>query len=93
MKGQKKEKMLELLKYTQISPSPSFNLLPSLEKVCQAVVARNDQENLQPILNGATLTIRVSDCSLDLLQNDSSQSRDGSKEPAILKKRYPFDSI
>ena len=88
-----KKKMLELLKYTQISPSPSFNLLPSLEKVCQAVVARNDQENLQPILNGATLTIRVSDCSLDLLQNDSSQSRDGSKESAILKKRYPFDSI
>ena len=89
----KKKKMLELLKYTQISPSPSFNLLPSLEKVCQAVVASNDQKNLQPILNGATPTIHVSDCSLDLLQNDSSQSRDGSKEPAILKKRSPFDSI
>ena len=38
----------------------------SLEKLCKAVVARNDQANLQPILNneawGASLIILVTDC-------------------------------
>ena len=37
----------------------------NLEKLCQAVVARNDQANLQPTLykvTGASLTIFVIDC-------------------------------
>ena len=58
--------MLVLLKYTQNSNSPWFNAVPSLEELCQAVVARNDQVNLQPTLNkgaaGASLTIFVTDC-------------------------------
>ena len=58
--------MLELLKDTQNSPSSWFNVVPSLEKLCQAVVARNDKANLQPTLNkgteGASLTIFVTDC-------------------------------
>ena len=58
--------MLVLLKYTQNSPSPWFNAVPSLEELCQAVVARNDQANLQPALNkeagGTNLTIFVTDC-------------------------------
>ena len=44
-------KGLELLKDTQISPYPWFNVVSSLEKLCQAVVTRNDQANLQPTLN------------------------------------------
>ena len=52
--------MLVLLKYTHNSPSPWFNAVPSLEELCQAVMARYDQANLQPTLNkgarGASLT-------------------------------------
>ena len=55
--------MLDLLKDTQKSPSPWFNVVPRLEKLCQAVVARNNQEKLQPTLNkeagGASLTVFV----------------------------------
>ena len=44
-----------------------FNVLPSLEKLCQAVVARNEQADWQITLNkgtwGAILTIFVTDCS------------------------------
>ena len=58
--------MLDLLKNTQNSSSPWFNVVSSLEKLCQAVVARNDQANLQPTLNkgagGQSLTIFVTDC-------------------------------
>ena len=46
--------MLDLLKDTQNSPSPWFNVVPSLSKIFQAVVARNDQANLQPALNNGT---------------------------------------
>ena len=53
--------MLDLLNVTQSSPSLWFYIVPSLEKICQAVVARNDQANLQPTLDkvdeGASLTI------------------------------------
>ena len=43
-------------------PHPfGFYIVPSLEKIYQAVVARNDQANLQPTLDkvdeGASLTI------------------------------------
>ena len=55
--------MLDLLKDTQKSPSPWFNVVPRLEKLCQAVVARNNQEKLQPTLNkeagGTSLTVFV----------------------------------
>ena len=55
--------MLDLLKDTQNSPSPWFNVVPSLEKLCWAAVARNDQANLQSTLNneagGVSLTIFV----------------------------------
>ena len=48
-------------------PSPLwFNVVASLEKLCQAVVIKNDQANLQQTLNkgagGASLTIFVTDC-------------------------------
>ena len=40
--------------------------MPSLEKLCQAVVARNEEANLQPTLNegaeGVGLTVFVTDC-------------------------------
>ena len=55
-----------MLKDTQKFPSPWFNVVPSLEKLCWAVVARNDQANLQRTLNkeagSASLTIFVADC-------------------------------
>ena len=55
---------LDLLKDVLNSLSP---LVQSLEKLCQAVVVRNDQTNLQPTLKnvawGASLTIFVTDCS------------------------------
>ena len=41
-------------------------MLQSLEKLCQTVVARGDQTNLQPTLNkgtgAASVTIFVTDC-------------------------------
>ena len=41
--------MLDLLKGTQNCPLPAwFNIVSSLKKLCQAVVARNNQVNLQP---------------------------------------------
>ena len=43
--------MLDLLKDTQIFLSLWFNVVPGLEKLCQAVGARNDQANLKPTLN------------------------------------------
>ena len=45
------KQMLDLLEDTQNSSSPWLNVVPRLEKLCQAVVVRNDQTNLQPILN------------------------------------------
>ena len=60
--------MLDLLKDTQNPPPPPrFNVVPSLEKPCQAVVARNDQTNVQydqtanMRAGGASLTIFVTD--------------------------------
>ena len=38
--------MFDILKDTQNSSSPLFNVAPSLEKLCQAMVARNDRANL-----------------------------------------------
>ena len=59
--------MLDLLKDTQNIPSLWFNVVPSCAKLCQAVVARNDQANLQPTLNkgrrSASFTICVTGCS------------------------------
>ena len=47
-------------------PSSWFNVVPSLEKLYQAVLVRNDQVNLQPTLNkgagDASLTIFLTDC-------------------------------
>ena len=58
--------MFDMFKDTQNSPSSQFNAAPSLKKLYQAVVARNDQANLQPTLNkkvgGSSLTIFVTDC-------------------------------
>ena len=57
--------MLDLLKDTQTSPFPWFDVVPSLEKLCLAVAARIDQANLEPMLNkgagGASLTIFETD--------------------------------
>ena len=64
------KKVLDLLKDTQTSPSPWFNVVPRLEKLCHAVVVRNDQANLQSTLKkeagGASLTIFVTDSIQDL---------------------------
>ena len=58
--------MLDMLKNIQNSIFPLFNVVPILEQLCQAVVAKNEQENLQPTLNegagDAILTIFVTDC-------------------------------
>ena len=43
--------MLDLLKDTQNFTSSWFNVVPSLKKLRQAVVVRNEQVNLQPTLN------------------------------------------
>ena len=40
-----------MFKDTQTFPSPRSNFVSSLEKLCQAVVARNQQVNLQSTLN------------------------------------------
>ena len=62
----KSQKNVRFAQIPRISPPPLLKVVPSLEKLCQAVVARNDQTNLQPILNkgagGASLTISVTDC-------------------------------
>ena len=43
--------MLDLFKNTQNSPFPWFNVVPILENLCQGVVTRNKQANLQLTLN------------------------------------------
>ena len=67
--------MFDMLKDTQNLPCPWFNVVPSLEKQCQVVVARNEQANLQPTLNKgkgrASLTIFVADCSLLVYRSNS----------------------
>ena len=49
-----------------IPPTFWFIVVPGLEKLCQAVVARNQQANLQPTLNkvagGTSLAVFVTDC-------------------------------
>ena len=53
-------------KIPRIHPPPWFNVVPNLEKLRQAVMARNDQANLQPTLNKwagrSSLTIFVTNC-------------------------------
>ena len=62
------KKLLHLLRDTQNSPSPLVKCCVKNGKAMlfQAVVARNDQGNMQPTLNkesgGASLTIFVIDC-------------------------------
>ena len=64
----KSKKSVEFAQRYPEFPSPWFNIVPSLEKLCQAVEEKNDQANLQPTLNkgagGASLTIFVTDCRL-----------------------------
>ena len=66
--------MLDLLKDTQNTPYPRFSVVPSLEKLCQAVMVRNDQANLQPTLNEgarvASLNIFVIGCLQNLKKNN-----------------------
>ena len=73
--------MLDLLKVTQNPPSPSFNVVSSLEKLCEAVVARNEQAHLQLTLNkgagGASLTIFVADCRLFTTKNSKKKRKVG----------------
>ena len=81
--------MLDLLKDIQNPPSPRFNDVISLEKLCQTVMARNDHANLQPTLNkgvrGASLTIFANDCS----QCDGKLSEENFSEqpPASIRNR------
>ena len=65
---QRLSKVLDTVKrLAQSSPSPLLNVMPSLEKLCQAVLSMNEQANLQPTSNkGAgclSLTMFVIDCS------------------------------
>ena len=50
-------------KIPKIPPPPWHSIAPGLKKLCQAVLVRNEQANLQPTLNkgagGASLTIFV----------------------------------
>ena len=52
-------------KIPRIPPPPWVNVVPRAEKLCQAVVARNEQAHLQPTLNkgarGASFTTFVTD--------------------------------
>ena len=52
-----------------------FNVVPSLEKLSQPVVTRNEQANFQPTLNkvavGSVIRIFVIDCSNQLQVLDS----------------------
>ena len=52
---------------SRIPPPPRFNVRPSLEKLCESMVARNKQGNLKSALNmgarGASFTMFVTDCS------------------------------
>ena len=54
------------LKIPRVPSSRWFNVVPSLEKLCQAVVVRNNQASLKPTLNkrawSASITIFVTDC-------------------------------
>ena len=66
--------MFDMLKDTQNSSSVWLNVVPSLEKLYQAVAARNEQVNLQPTLNkcagGASPTIFVTDwiyCTMHII--------------------------
>ena len=47
-------------------PSPWLNVVPRLKKLGRAVLARNEQANLQRTLNktagGTSLTIFITDC-------------------------------
>ena len=65
-------------KKPRIFPAPWFNVVLSLEKLCQAVVARNEHSNLQPTLNkdarGASLKVLVNDCCYDLTVIKKSQT-------------------
>ena len=66
--------MLDMLKNIQNSIFPLFNVVPILEQLCQAVVTKNEQENLQPTLNegagDAILTIFVTDCLQTLKKHE-----------------------
>ena len=68
--GKVLKKCLTCSRIPRISPTPWFNVVASLEKLCQAVVARNKQGNLQPTLSkrtgGASLPIFVTDCFQNL---------------------------
>ena len=59
--------MLDFLQDTQNSPFPWFNIVSSLGKICQTVLARKKQANLHPTLNkgagGVSLKVFVNDCS------------------------------
>ena len=59
--------MLDLLQDIQDSPFPWLNVVSSLGKLCQTVLARNKQANLYPTLNkgagGASLKVFVTDRS------------------------------
>ena len=46
-------------KIPQIFPSPWVNVVPSMQKLCLTVLAKNGQENVQPALNKGTV-VRVS---------------------------------
>ena len=65
---QRLSKVLDTVKrLAQSSPSPLLNVMPSLKKLCQAVLSMNEQANLQPTSNkGAgcpSLTMFAIDCS------------------------------
>ena len=68
------EKVLRNVRIAQryLESPPWFNTVPSLEKLCQAVVARNEQGNVQPTLNkgaeGASLTVFVTECRLCIMR-------------------------
>ena len=55
----------DFLKFTQKSTLPRFNVVTTLKKICQALLARIEQANLQRTLNkgagDASLTIFVTD--------------------------------
>ena len=87
------KKYLTNSKIPKIHPFPWLNVVPSLKKLCQAVLARNVLVNLQPTLNkvaqGSSFTILVTNCIQNLKKKK--KWKEFFKDPeSIFLKKWPI---
>ena len=80
--------MQDVLKDTQIFPFPFSNVVPSPEKLCQAMVAMNDQANLQPTLNKG-----AGDASFTIFVTDSLQNQQNFEEGVLKSQKFFFEKV